>query len=116
MKHKGIICGILAAVIMATFFREKVTATTVTSILLALVGIGLLYKGNAGISLSTMGILLVMISSLTYAVYIVIVNQSSIRMSTLKLTFYILLASDVRETGSQKRFSVSDATRRDGKL
>jgi drug/metabolite transporter (DMT)-like permease len=38
-----------------------------------------------------MGILLVMISSLTYAVYIVIVNQSSIRMSTLKLTFYILL-------------------------
>jgi drug/metabolite transporter (DMT)-like permease len=38
-----------------------------------------------------MGILLVMISSLTYAVYIVIVNQSSVRMSTLKLTFYILL-------------------------
>ena len=82
---------VMVAVIMATFFREKVTATTITSIILALVGIGLLYKGDAGISLSMMGVLLVMISSLTYAVYIVIVNQSSIRMSTLKLTFYVLL-------------------------
>ena len=82
---------VMVAVIMATFFREKVTASTVTSIILALVGIGLLYKGDAGISLSTMGVLLVMVSSLTYAVYIVIVNQSSIRMSSLKLTFYVLL-------------------------
>ncbi len=82
---------VMVAVIMATFFREKVTASTVTSIILALVGIGLLYKGDAGVSLSTMGVLLVMVSSLTYAVYIVIVNQSSIRMSSLKLTFYVLL-------------------------
>ena len=82
---------VMVAVIMATFFREKVTASTVTSIILALVGIGLLYKGDAGVSLSTMGVLLVMVSSLTYAVYIVIVNQSSICMSSLKLTFYVLL-------------------------
>ena len=82
---------VMVAVIMATFFREKVMASTVTSIILALVGIGLLYKGDAGVSLSTMGVLLVMVSSLTYAVYIVIVNQSSIRMSSLKLTFYVLL-------------------------
>ncbi len=82
---------VMVAVIMATFFREKVTASTITSIILALVGIGLLYKGDADVSLSTMGVLLVMVSSLTYAVYIVIVNQSSIRMSSLKLTFYVLL-------------------------
>jgi len=82
---------VMVAVIMATFFREKVTASTVTSIILALAGIGLLYKGDAGVSLSAIGVLLVMISSLTYAVYIVVVNQSSIRMSSLKLTFYVLL-------------------------
>ena len=82
---------VMVAIIMASFFKEKVTASTVTSIILALVGIGLLYKGDAGVSLSTMGVLLVMVSSLTYAVYIVIVNQSSIRMSSLKLTFYVLL-------------------------
>lgn len=81
----------MVAVIMATFFREKVTGTTITAIILAMAGIGLLYRGDAGVSLSTMGILLVMISSLTYAVYIVVVNQSNIRMSSLKLTFYVLL-------------------------
>ena len=82
---------VMVAVIMATFFREKVTASTVTSIILALTGIGLLYRGDAGVSLSGIGVLLGMVSSLTYAVYIVIVNQSSIRMSTMKLTFYVLL-------------------------
>jgi drug/metabolite transporter (DMT)-like permease len=82
---------VMVAVIMAMFFREKVTASTVTAIILALTGIGLLYRGDAGMSLSTMGVLLVIISSLTYAVYIVVVNQSSIRMSSLKLTFYVLL-------------------------
>ena len=44
--------GIIDCDIMATFFREKVTASTVTSIILALVGIGLLYKGDAGVSLA----------------------------------------------------------------
>lgn len=82
---------VMVAVIMATFFREKVTATTITSIVLALAGIGLLYRGDAGISLSMKGVMLVMVSSLTYAVYIVIVNQSEIRMSIVKLTFYVLL-------------------------
>lgn len=82
---------VMVAVIMATFFREKVTATTITSIVLALAGIGLLYRGDAGISLSMTGVMLVMGSSLTYAVYIVIVNQSEIRMSIVKLTFYVLL-------------------------
>jgi len=82
---------VMVAVIMAAFFRERVTAMTVTSILLALLGIALLYRGGTGVTLSTVGILLVMVSSLTYAVYIVVVNQSSIRMSSLKLTFYVLL-------------------------
>ncbi len=82
---------VMVAVIMATFFKEKVTASTVTTIILALVGIGLLYKGGEGVSLSAIGVLLVIVSSLTYAVYIVVVNQSSISMSSLKLTFYVLL-------------------------
>ena len=82
---------VMVAVIMVTCFKEKATASTVTAIVLALVGIGLLYRGDGGVSLSTTGVLLVMVSSLTYAVYIVVVNQSSIRMSSLKLTFYVLL-------------------------
>jgi drug/metabolite transporter (DMT)-like permease len=82
---------VMVAVIMAAFFRESVTLSTVTATILALLGICLLYRGGEGAALSMTGIILVMISSLTYALYIVIVNQSSIRMSTLKLTFYVLL-------------------------
>ena len=82
---------VMVAVIMAAFFKESVTLSTVSAIILALMGIGLLYRGGEGATLSTMGIILVMLSSLSYAVYIVVVNQSSIRMSSLKLTFYVLL-------------------------
>lgn len=82
---------VMVAVIMAVFFGERVTARTLTSIALALSGIALLYRGGSGAALSATGVFLVMISSLTYAVYIVIVNQSHIRMSSLKLTFYAIL-------------------------
>ena len=82
---------VMVAGIMALFFKERITFSTVTAILLALGGIGLLYQGDGETALSTMGILLVILSALCYAVYIVVVNQSSIRMSSLKLTFYVLL-------------------------
>jgi drug/metabolite transporter (DMT)-like permease len=82
---------VMVAGIMAMFFKERITLSTVTAILLALGGIGLLYQGDGETSLSTMGIILVVLSALCYAVYIVVVNQSSIRMSSLKLTFYVLL-------------------------
>ena len=81
---------VMVAGIMALFFKERITFSTVTAILLALGGIGLLYQGDGETSLSTMGIILVILSALCYAIYIVVVNQSSIRMSSLKLTFYVL--------------------------
>lgn len=82
---------VMVAVIMAVFFHERVTAVTVISIALALFGISLLYKGGNGVTLSAIGVMLVIVSSLTYAVYIVIVNKSSLHMSSVKLTFYVLL-------------------------
>lgn len=60
--------------------------------LLALVGIGLLYKGSDGATLSLIGTLFVFASSLSYAIYIVGVNQSTLKdIPTLKVTFYVLL-------------------------
>ena len=59
---------------------------------MAFVGISLLYKGEGGKTLSLIGVLLVFISSLTYAIYIIGVNRSSLKdMPTAKLTFYALL-------------------------
>ncbi len=82
---------VMVAVLMAIFFKEHISLSTSESILLALVGIGLLYKGDTGASLNINGIILVMTSSLTYAVYIVVVNKSRIQMSPLKVTFYVML-------------------------
>lgn len=82
---------VLVAVIMALFFKEKVTFFTALSIALALAGIGLLYESGDGTALSTVGVLLVMLSALTYAVYIVAVNKSKLHLPPVKLTFFVML-------------------------
>lgn len=83
---------VMVAVIMALFFKERITPVTVISIGLVLAGISLLYKGEGGATLSLVGVLLVFLSSLSYAIYIVGVNRSSLRsMPTTKLTFYAVL-------------------------
>ena len=83
---------ILVALIMWIAFKEKLTLPTVLCILLALRGIGLLYKSGDGSTLNLTGIILVMISALSYAIYIVGVNQSTLKnLATLSLTFYVLL-------------------------
>ena len=74
---------VMVAVIMAIFFRERISLVTVLSISLALCGIALLYRGEGGAVL--------MASSLSYALYIVVVNRASLNMSSVKLTFYVLL-------------------------
>ncbi len=83
---------ILVALIMWIAFKEKLTLPTVLCILLALGDIGLLYKSGDGSTLNLTGIILVMISALSYAIYIVGVNQSTLKnLATLSLTFYVLL-------------------------
>ena len=83
---------ILVALIMWIAFKEKLTLPTVLCILLALGGIGLLYKSGDGSTLNLTGIILVMVSALSYAIYIVGVNQSTLKnLATLSLTFYVLL-------------------------
>lgn len=82
---------VMVAVLMAMFFKERLTVNTALSIVLALCGIVLLYRGDGGATLSTTGVIIVMVSSLSYALYIVILNKSSLRMSSMKLTFYVLL-------------------------
>ena len=62
---------LMVAVIMFLFFRERISLLTVFCILMALSGIGMLYKGDGGETLSLIGMLLVILSSLSYAIYIV---------------------------------------------
>lgn len=82
---------VMVAVIMTVFFHERLTIVTVLSIVLALSGIMLLSKGGNGSALSMLGIVLVMVSSLTYAVYIVAVNRSMQHMPSFRLSFYVMV-------------------------
>ena len=83
---------VMVAVIMALVFKEKITLLTGLCIVLALLGIGLLYRGEDGATLSWIGTLLVMISALAYAIYIVGVNRPRLKsVATLTVTFYVIL-------------------------
>lgn len=82
---------IMVAVIMAAFFRERASLLTYICIVLALTGIGLLYKGEEGTTLSVTGMILVALSSLSYAIYIVAVGRwSHDNISSLKMTFWVI--------------------------
>ena len=83
---------VLVAIIMAVVFKEKVSPITMFSIALAFVRISMLCKSPGGQTLSLVGITFVFLSSLSYAIYIVGVNRSSLKdMPIAKLTFYVLL-------------------------
>lgn len=83
---------IMVTLIMAVVYKEKLTWQLALCMVLALSGIGLLYKGGDGATLSLVGTAFVFASSLSYALYIVGVNQGSLKeVATLKVTFYVLL-------------------------
>ena len=83
---------ILVAVIMAVIFKERLGISTLICLLMAVGGIGLLYKAGDGTTLSLTGTLLVIASSTSYAIYIVAINKTSLKdVDTLKVTFYVVL-------------------------
>ena len=122
--NSGVACSLLfvypvmTAVLMAMLYGEKITKATAVAIALSLVGVFLLYKGDGKTLLSTVGVLLVMVSALSYALYIIVANRASapeaelkgshnrlariiplphsvsihrLEMSAMKLTFYVLI-------------------------
>ncbi len=81
---------VMTAVIMTCFFHERVRLGTVVSIVLSLLGVLLLYWGDSEGALSLGGVALVLVSALTYALYIIVVDKSPLAMSSFKVNFYVL--------------------------
>lgn len=81
---------VMTAAIMAVFFHEKIRLGTVAAIALSLAGVLLLYWGDPGGTLHLGGVILVLVSALTYALYIVVVDKSPLHMSSFKINFYVL--------------------------
>ena len=83
---------LMVAVLMALFFRERLKASTLCCIAMAMGGIVLLFKGDPnGDTLSVAGTVLVMISALTYALYIIGIDRRGLKETpTLTIIFYVL--------------------------
>ena len=81
---------VMTAAIMALFFREKVTLPILASIVLSFFGVAMLSFNVDGDVFSLLGIILVLLSALTYALYIIVVDKSPLRMSSFKINFYVL--------------------------
>ena len=80
---------VLVALIMAVVFKEKASWITYGCIGLALCGIGLLYKGDGESGLDVVGMTLVLLSALTYSIYIIIVGRmASLKLPVGKMSFW----------------------------
>lgn len=87
---------VITALIMTLFYGEKMSIARGLSLLLALVGIGMLYKSDGDSEISIVGVGLTFAAALAYALYIVITNRSRIRkMPSSTLAFWSLLVGMV---------------------
>lgn len=80
------------AIIMMTMFKEKPDMTSICSIVLVGIGIVVLNADSYGTLENMVGIAIVILSSLVYAVYMVFVQKTCIsKLSSLKVAFYSIL-------------------------
>lgn len=87
---------VFVALLMAVLFKEKIPKISQLAIVIAFLGVSLLYKGENGPTLNPFGVGLLLLSAFMYALYIVIVNKSSIRnMAGSKLTLYAMVFSSM---------------------
>ena len=83
---------VLTTLIMMLFFREKKSIWRFIAIALAVVGVFFLSQGDDSGSITFIGIFIVLLSALGYALYLVTVSQLKVgQMKGLRLTFYVFL-------------------------
>lgn len=83
---------VITTVIMMTFFREKKSLWRMIAIVLAVGGVYFLSKTKGDYAISPIGIIIVLISAIGYALYLVTVGQvKNDNLRGLRLTFYVFL-------------------------
>ena len=84
---------VMVAAIMAAGYHERLTAGTGAGIALALAGVAMLCRPGGGAEINLAGVAYVLVSALTYAVYIVGVKESRLKLLEPEtLTFYAMLS------------------------
>jgi drug/metabolite transporter (DMT)-like permease len=83
---------VLTTILMMLLFHERSNIWRLSAIALALCGVYMLSAAGAEMSVSGVGVFIVLLSSLAYALYLVTMGQVRVgRMQGLKLNFYIFM-------------------------
>lgn len=83
---------VFVTLIMLSVFREKTSWVTWLAVVLAIGGVARLSLQGTGLKLSAVGLVIVLLSAVGYASYIVAVNKSRVRdMHSRKLAFYVFV-------------------------
>ena len=83
---------VMVAVIMAIFYKERLTKKSWACLVTAFLGVVILSKNDDGGFISLLGLTLVMLSSLSYAIYLVYINRGPMKkINTSTMTFYVIL-------------------------
>jgi drug/metabolite transporter (DMT)-like permease len=86
---------IFVALLLALFFKEKISRFTLVSLFITFSGVLVLSTNGTSLKINFLGLLVCILCALFYAVYMVIVNKSGMKVSGIKITFYSLLFSSV---------------------
>ena len=85
---------IFVSLSMILFFGEKSRWTTWLSISLAICGVSCISLEGNEVKVSLGGVLIVLLSALCYALYLIIVNKSSVKiLKGQRLSFYVFIVS-----------------------
>ncbi len=80
------------ALMLWIFFKQRISIMTIISIALCLTGVAFLCNPGEGARVTATGVILVMLSALSYGIYMVMINKSRLqRLPGSTLTFYSLL-------------------------
>ncbi|MCM1076695.1 MAG: DMT family transporter [Bacteroides sp.] len=83
---------VFIALILWIFFHERISLWTVTSIAICLMGVAFLCNPGEGAHVTSLGVTLVVLSALAYAIYMIVINESRIgELHGSTITFYSLL-------------------------
>ena len=83
---------VMVAIIMAIFYKERLTKKSWACLITAFLGVVILSKNDDGGFISLLGLTLVMLSSLSYAIYLVYINRGPMKkINTSTITFYVIL-------------------------
>lgn len=81
---------VMTTLLMIAFYHEARKASTLSAVLLAVIGVGVLSWQSDG-NTSIHGVIIELISACCYALYLIRVNRSRVRnMDGMKLTFYVM--------------------------